>query len=296
MGTEESNSFDTRYRLLMPQDDAFDNSGSTSSSFLKPHAASSYFSNYALPKQGNGTPLQYGFMHDVMTLSNNPIEVSRDTALVFPEKLRGTFDENNVDSMKFFAGNLRPDTLKYKESRNKCNRSSIPKNDNEGMSLSGTSGSKESPGEGHGTNIDFPLTVKQQYTVMLGNANSSEQNQNSGTCLNTTNSSVQFSKLGEDEIRKERKRQSNRESAKRSRMRKQKECEELHRNMDILKDENSELTHLLMKLSEECLELSTENDSIEEELVEMYGPESIADLLPMKPASVGSQTTVKEES
>ncbi|XP_019430374.1 PREDICTED: G-box-binding factor 1-like isoform X3 [Lupinus angustifolius] len=274
MGTEESNSFDTRYRLLMPQDDgapnkpllthwtpvqAFDNSGSTSSSFLKPHAASSYFSNYALPKQGNGTPLQYGFMHDVMTLSNNPIEVSR-------------------------------------ESRNKCNRSSIPKNDNEGMSLSGTSGSKESPGEGHGTNIDFPLTVKQQYTVMLGNANSSEQNQNSGTCLNTTNSSVQFSKLGEDEIRKERKRQSNRESAKRSRMRKQKECEELHRNMDILKDENSELTHLLMKLSEECLELSTENDSIEEELVEMYGPESIADLLPMKPASVGSQTTVKEES
>ncbi|KAE9595379.1 putative transcription factor bZIP family [Lupinus albus] len=290
MGIEETNSFDTPYRLLMPQDDAFDNSGSTSTSFLNPHATSSYFSNYALPEQGNGAPLQYGFLHDAKRLSNNPI-VSRDAALVFPEKLRGTFDENNADSMKFFDGNLRPDTLKFKESRKKCNISSIPKNDKDGISLSGTSGSKETLGEGHDTNNDFPLTAKQQYTVMLGNANSIEQNQNSGNCLNTTSSSVQFSKLGEDEIRKERKRQSNRESAKRSRMRKQKECDELHRNMDILKDENSELTHLLMKLSEECLELSTENDSIEEELVEMYGPESIADLLPMKPASVGSQKT-----
>lgn len=34
----------------------------------------------------------------------------------------------------------------------------------------------------------------------------------------------------------------------------------------------------------------------QEELVKMYGPESIADLMSMKPASGGSQKTVKEES
>ncbi|KAK7274090.1 hypothetical protein RIF29_15162 [Crotalaria pallida] len=161
---------------------------------------------------------------------------------------------------------------------------------------------------------DFPST-KQQCNAMIGNgkfygsgfvfgylidevsrSNSTEQNQNWGTCLKATGSIAQFSKQEEDEIRKERKRQSNRESAKRSRKRKQQECEELRRNMDVLKDENSKLTQRLMRLSEDCLEVSTENDSIEEELVKMYGPESIADLLPMKPASGGSQTTVKEES
>ncbi|CAL0318621.1 unnamed protein product [Lupinus luteus] len=144
---------------------------------------------------------------------------------------------------------------------------------------------------------DFPSPKKQKCAVMLRNEDPGEQNQDLGTCLNpTTSISPQFFKLEDDAIRKERKRQSNRESAKRSRMRKQKECDDLHRNMDILKDENSKLTQMLMMLSEECMELTVENDSIQEELVEMYGPESIADLLPMKPASGGSQITVKGET
>ncbi|KAK7310362.1 hypothetical protein RJT34_07827 [Clitoria ternatea] len=60
----------------------------------------------------------------------------------------------------------------------------------------------------------------------------------------------------------------------------QKECEELHTNAEILKDENSLLRQRLIRLSEECMELSNENVSIQEELVELYGPESVADLLP----------------
>jgi hypothetical protein len=43
----------------------------------------------------------------------------------------------------------------------------------------------------------------------------------------------------------------------------QQECEELYNKIDTLKDENSVLAQTLAKLSEECLELANENDSIE---------------------------------
>ena len=50
----------------------------------------------------------------------------------------------------------------------------------------------------------------------------------------------------------------------------QKECEALHRNMDILKDDNSSLTQRLIRLSEECLELSNENDYIQVHYLNPY--------------------------
>jgi hypothetical protein len=43
----------------------------------------------------------------------------------------------------------------------------------------------------------------------------------------------------------------------------QQECEELCKNIDTLKDENSVLTQRLVALSEECLELTNENESIQ---------------------------------
>lgn len=43
----------------------------------------------------------------------------------------------------------------------------------------------------------------------------------------------------------------------------QQECEELRRNIDSIKDENSSLAQMLKRLSEECLELSNENDSLQ---------------------------------
>jgi len=43
----------------------------------------------------------------------------------------------------------------------------------------------------------------------------------------------------------------------------QKECEELCQKIVTLKDENSVLTQTLAELSEKCLELTNENDSIE---------------------------------
>ncbi|KAH1188700.1 G-box-binding factor 1 [Glycine max] len=114
-------------------------------------------------------------------------------------------------------------------------------------------------------------------------ASSTKLNQDLETGLDASDANAQLVNLEKDEIRRERKRQSNRESARRSRMRKEKECEELHKQMEMLKDENSVLTQRLKSLSEECLEICNENDAIEEELIKMYGPESIADLLLFKP-------------
>ncbi|XP_057445177.1 G-box-binding factor 1-like [Lotus japonicus] len=131
---------------------------------------------------------------------------------------------------------------------------------------------------------DFSSTMNQQFNMVLGNENSTVFNHNLGTGLNASSISAQLTKLEADQIRKERKRQSNRESAKRSRLRKQQECDELYQNIDTLKGKNKSLTEQLRSLSEECEALINENDSIEEELVKTYGPESIADLLPMKPA------------
>ncbi|KAL2946318.1 hypothetical protein AAZX31_20G007000 [Glycine max] len=130
---------------------------------------------------------------------------------------------------------------------------------------------------------DFPSTKKQHCNLMLENASSTKLNQDLETGLDASDANAQLVNLEKDEIRRERKRQSNRESARRSRMRKEKECEELHKQMEMLKDENSVLTQRLKSLSEECLEICNENDAIEEELIKMYGPESIADLLLFKP-------------
>jgi len=47
----------------------------------------------------------------------------------------------------------------------------------------------------------------------------------------------------------------------------QQECEELCNKIDTLKNENSVLAQTLAKLSEECLELTNENDSIEVSII-----------------------------
>ncbi|RHN64080.1 putative transcription factor bZIP family [Medicago truncatula] len=87
-----------------------------------------------------------------------------------------------------------------------------------------------------------------------------------------------------DDIRKDRKRQSNRESAKRTRLRKKHERED-RTKIETLNEEIAVLTKQLKSYFEACLELAEENDSIEEELIKEYGPELIADLLFMKPTA-----------
>ncbi|KAF7810905.1 G-box-binding factor 1-like isoform X1 [Senna tora] len=157
----------------------------------------------------------------------------------------------------------------------------------------------------------FPSSRKQQHKMMLANGkvvknvarmencnannvntnsalqqfavNSTEPNLNAGTGFNVSGASPQPAKLEEDEIRKERKRQLNRESARRSRIRRQQECIELQKTMDALVMKNSLLKEKLLSLSDDCLKLNDENNSIEREVIKKYGSESIADLVAMKP-------------
>ncbi|XP_031498786.1 bZIP transcription factor 16-like [Nymphaea colorata] len=75
----------------------------------------------------------------------------------------------------------------------------------------------------------------------------------------------------ERELKRQRRKQSNRESARRSRLRKQAECEELARRVETLKDENGSLRSELRQLREECEKLKSENDHLTERLQKMVG-------------------------
>ncbi|KAF3439048.1 hypothetical protein FNV43_RR17323 [Rhamnella rubrinervis] len=82
----------------------------------------------------------------------------------------------------------------------------------------------------------------------------------------------------ERELKRQKRKQSNRESARRSRLRKQAECEELQARVESLNNENSSLRDELQKLSEECEKLTSENSSIKEELTRLCGPEVVEKL------------------
>lgn len=70
----------------------------------------------------------------------------------------------------------------------------------------------------------------------------------------------------EREIKRQRRKQSNRESARRSRLRKQAECEELAKRVEVLKAENTSLRTELNQLEEAHKKLSTENSFLYKKL------------------------------
>lgn len=70
----------------------------------------------------------------------------------------------------------------------------------------------------------------------------------------------------ERELKRQRRKQSNRESARRSRLRKQAECEELATKVETLTVENMALRNELNRMAEECKKLTAENASIMEQL------------------------------
>lgn len=70
----------------------------------------------------------------------------------------------------------------------------------------------------------------------------------------------------ERELKRQRRKQSNRESARRSRLRKQAECEELAARVETLNTENLSLRSELAHVTERCKKLSAENTSLLEQL------------------------------
>lgn len=79
----------------------------------------------------------------------------------------------------------------------------------------------------------------------------------------------------ERELKRQKRKQSNRESARRSRLRKQAECEEIQERVDALSNENHILRKELQGLSEECEKVTSENHSIKEELLRNCGPDDL---------------------
>uniref|UniRef100_A0ACD5TC43 Uncharacterized protein n=1 Tax=Avena sativa TaxID=4498 RepID=A0ACD5TC43_AVESA len=75
----------------------------------------------------------------------------------------------------------------------------------------------------------------------------------------------------ERELKKQKRKLSNRESARRSRLRKQAECEELGQRAEALKSENSSLRIELERIKKEYEELLLKNTSLKEKLGESGG-------------------------
>ncbi|KAJ9537434.1 hypothetical protein OSB04_030167 [Centaurea solstitialis] len=79
----------------------------------------------------------------------------------------------------------------------------------------------------------------------------------------------------ERELKRQRRKQSNRESARRSRLRKQAECDELAQRAEVLKEENSSLRAEVSRLRSEYDQLLAQNASLKERQGETLGREEV---------------------
>ncbi|KAG1366312.1 bZIP transcription factor 16 [Cocos nucifera] len=77
----------------------------------------------------------------------------------------------------------------------------------------------------------------------------------------------------ERELKRQKRKQSNRESARRSRLRKQAEFEELANDAETLKEENNSLKEELERMRGECGKLTSENATLTEKLKKHLGEE-----------------------
>ncbi|KAF0919566.1 hypothetical protein E2562_029791 [Oryza meyeriana var. granulata] len=84
------------------------------------------------------------------------------------------------------------------------------------------------------------------------------------------------------ESKRERRKQSNRESARRSRLRKQAETEELARKVELLTAENTSLRREISRLTESSKKLRLENSALMEKLTETEPDEAQEVLPPVK--------------
>lgn len=144
------------------------------------------------------------------------------------------------------------------------------------MSLPGTSGTATGPMTNLNIGMDYwcvtaptPLSTMRAQLPLSPTTSTIIPSAQNMPAMGT-----ELSLQDERELKRQRRKQSNRESARRSRMRKQAECEELARRVEELKSENSALRTELTRLQEECEKLTAKNNSLTEELKNVHDNES----------------------
>ena len=116
-------------------------------------------------------------------------------------------------------------------------------------------------GGGGGGSLDMSLDYWSAGSVPAAKA----VKQHSGSPT-TTAPQTELWLQDERELKRQRRKQANRESARRSRLRKQAECEELETRVDTLTVENVTLRAELTRVTEECKRLQVENGSLMHQL------------------------------
>ncbi|BFG41580.1 hypothetical protein CerSpe_278530 [Prunus speciosa] len=190
-------------------------------------------------------------------------------------------------------------------------------NNGVGASQSAASRGEDSSDESGDANRDFSATQNQMLDLMHqdGDAENNSTDQYSGTNtdlafqdfgvnvpethldlgMGLNVSSGQAIRTKEDyEQRIEKRKQSNRESAKRSRLRRQQECEKLQATAETLQREISEIPQKLWRLSEKCEKLNEENNDTIDELEKTYGPDAVSDLKAAKVESFDGKSNCPE--
>ncbi|KAM7256542.1 hypothetical protein ACFE04_012283 [Oxalis oulophora] len=99
----------------------------------------------------------------------------------------------------------------------------------------------------------------------------------------------------ERELKRQRRKQSNRESARRSRLRKQAECDELAQRAETLKEENVNLRLEVNRIRSEYEQLQAENTSLKEKLGETPGNED-GNKLSTQPDELSSEVQPSEQA
>lgn len=115
--------------------------------------------------------------------------------------------------------------------------------------------------QGGGGSLDMSLDYWSAGSVPAAKA--AKQHSSSPT---TTAPQTELWLQDERELKRQRRKQANRESARRSRLRKQAECEELETRVDTLTHENETLRKELTRVTDECKRLQVENGSLMHQL------------------------------